>query len=95
MKIPADYMQTAIDNWVNYGCPAPCEMGSFLRAILQNDLRAAAMFADDHNRPRLADWAMYMHNEVPALAHGSAERLNDWHVRGGMRGRQRTEGAAE
>lgn len=87
MKIPADYMQTSIDNWVNYGCPAPSEMGSFLRAILQHDLMAAAMFADDHNRARLADWAFYLHNEVPGPCHGSAEVLEAWHATGGVFGK--------
>lgn len=88
MKIPVEYMQTAIDNWVNYGCPHPSEMGSFFRALLQHDLMAAAMFADDNNRPKLADWAMYLYNEVPAPAHGSAPVLEAWHLKGGLLGRQ-------
>lgn len=88
MKIPADYMKTSVDNWVNYGCPAPHEMGSFLRALLLHDLMASAMFADDHNRARLADWATYLHCEIPSLAHGSVEKLEAWHKRGGLFGRQ-------
>lgn len=87
MKVPVSYMQTQVELWVNYGCPAPREMGSFFRALLMNDLRAAAMFADDQNRPALADWAMYVHNELPALAHGSGERLEAWHRQGGLFGR--------
>lgn len=81
-----EHMQGSIDEWVHHGAPHPAAMGSFLRAVLLNDLKAAAMFADDENRRSLAEWAYYLHNEVPALAYGNGERLIKWHERGGLEG---------
>ncbi len=80
------HMQNAIDLWVNHGCPHPSEMGSFLRAVLTNDLKAAAIFADDKNRAALADWALYLYNHVPSLCHGDEARLEAWHKAGGSEG---------
>jgi hypothetical protein len=88
MNIPAPHLQPAIDAWVNHGFPAPTEMGSFLRAVLQHDLMGAARHADVHNRTRLADWAFYLHNELPSPCHGSAEVLEAWHAHGGLFGRK-------
>lgn len=86
------YMQNSIDNWVNYGCPAPSEMGSFLRAVLTNDLRASVMFADDENRAAIVDWVFYLHNETDRRCHGSREALETWHAHGGLLGRQKAAG---
>jgi hypothetical protein len=93
MAIP-EHMQTAIDNWVEYGTPAPSEMGSFLRAVLSNDLRASVMFADEANRAAIVDWVEYLYMKVPSGAHGSAARLAEWHRLGGRVGRHPIEGAA-
>lgn len=81
-----EHMQESIDRWVNHGAPHPSEMGSFLRAVLLHNLMTAAMFADTENRAALADWASYLYNEVPTLAHGTAERLEWWHLSGGLEG---------
>ncbi len=89
MKIPAPYMQNAFDIWVNHGTPHPDEMGSFMRAVLSHDLMAAAQFADDVNRPALADWAFYMHNEMPSGSHGTGADLNAWYEKGGRSGHLR------
>lgn len=85
MAIP-EHMQESIDLWVQHGAPHPSCLGSFLRAVLLHDLMAAAMFADEKNRAALGEWAAYLYNEVPTLAHGSAERLEAWHLRGGLAG---------
>lgn len=89
-----EHMQESMTVWVERGLPHPSDMGSFLRAVLLHDLMAAAMFADDENRKALADWAQYLHNEVPALAHGTGERLIAWHERGGLSGRRPSDEAA-
>lgn len=83
MSIPS-HMQESIDTWVQYGAPHPSEMGSFLRAVLTNDLKGAVMHADDRNRAAIVAWVVYLYNEVPGSAHGSLEKLLDWHERGGL-----------
>lgn len=88
MKIP-EHMQPAIDAWVNQGLPSPSELGHFLYAVLTNNFTEAVIFADDENRDAIVSWAFYMHNEVPALAHGTPERLREWHRRGGLEGIRR------
>src|SRR5690606_30684222 len=84
-RIP-EHMRRSLTDWVERGVPHPARMGSFFRAVLTNDLKRAVMCADDRNRAALIDWAIYLHNEVPALAHGSEERLLEWHRRGGLLG---------
>lgn len=85
MNIPEN-MQATVDAWVNRGLPAPAEMGSFFYAILTNNFREAVILADDENRDAIVSWAFHMHNEVPALAHGTPERVAEWHRRGGLEG---------
>lgn len=87
MNIPKN-MQPTIDAWVNHGVPHPQEMGSFLRCVLTNDLLGAVAHADDANRDAIVSWAMYLYNEVPALAHGNMQRLVDWAARGGLSGKR-------
>ena len=52
--------------------------GSFLEAVLCNDLREACGHADEDNAVAL--WAIvgYLHNEVPGLCWGSPEKFSAW-----------------
>lgn len=84
-RIP-EHMIPSVTLWVERGLPHPSDMGSFFRAVLCHDLMGAAMHADAANRSALADWAMYLHNELPHKAHGSAEQLAEWHANGGLQG---------
>lgn len=52
--------------------------GTFLSAVISNDLRAAVCHADEHNERRLVQWAKWFHNEAPANCHGSPEALRKW-----------------
>lgn len=72
-----------IQEYVRRGTPP----GGFLTAVLSNDLRGAAMMADDQNRHLLYEYVKYLHNNVPALCWGSPERVQEWIERGGLSSR--------
>jgi len=72
-KIPV-YMRSGIANYVLRGI----EPGSFVKAVLQNDLRCAILRADDINQHLLPDYVRFMCNYLPSAAWGSFEKYNAW-----------------
>jgi hypothetical protein len=56
--------------------------GSFLLAVLSNDLAEACARADDDNRPALYDYVFLLTNYAPSDAWGSPSRVSDWIERG-------------
>lgn len=62
------------------------EVGSFLTALLSNDLRDAVCRADDVNRLRLRDIVVFLVNDAPADCWGSPEKVAAWRERGGLAG---------
>lgn len=54
------------------------EPGSFLYAVLTNDLKAACALADDTNRHRLWDFVYLFYNEAPYYSWGSHERVAEY-----------------
>ena len=52
--------------------------GSFLHAVLSNDLTMACMKADDYNRHRLFEIVNYIYNNIPSISWGSPEKVNNW-----------------
>lgn len=53
--------------------------GSFLRACLENDFRAAVCRADDLiTFSDLRAIALWLHNEAPSACHGSPSRVRQW-----------------
>lgn len=60
------------------------EPGAFLCALLQNNLTASAIHADDNNKPLLHVWAQFLYNSLPSTAWGSPEKMTAWIQRGGM-----------
>lgn len=64
----------AIDRYVTDGIPT----GSFLEAVLCNDLMEAMGRADMGNRLALFEICDYIYNETPAACHGSGERVQYW-----------------
>lgn len=55
--------------------------GSFLTAVICNDLREACGCADDDMRLVLFDIVSWFHNEAPALCWGSREKMAEWLAR--------------
>ncbi len=64
----------SLDRYAKSGIPT----GSFLRAVLENDLLVAVCGADDQNLADLLEIVRYVHNDTPRLCHGSKERVRDW-----------------
>lgn len=54
------------------------ETGSFLRAVLENDLFTAIGKADFENRYKLHEICTYIYNELPPESWGSRERVKQW-----------------
>lgn len=52
--------------------------GSFLLAVLSNDLREACGRADDNNRRLIFETVAWLYNEFPCNAWGSKEAVHDW-----------------
>lgn len=94
-------IDVAIDRAANMYLPQHCRdqavdyvkrgyvPGSFLSAVLRNDLISAAEHADDINRGLLYQWACFVYNAVPMGARGSQEAIDNWVSSGGLDG-QRT-----
>ena len=61
--------------------------GSFLLAVLENDLMRAAAAADPWNREELATVAEWVTHEMPEESFGSPAKVAAWSKRGGLRGK--------
>lgn len=78
MAIP-EQIKSALDTWAQHGFPHPDDMGSFVRAVLTNDLRGAFLLADDTSRAALTEIIAYVIDHVPTAAVGRHEKLVMWH----------------
>lgn len=54
------------------------ETGSFLGAVLANNLKQAVIFADDQNVHLLPQYVEIMRFDLPPACHGSPERVKAW-----------------
>jgi len=73
VMMPRDTKQQ-IDLYVDRGVP----VGSFLYAVLSNDLMETFLKADAHNKVSLQLICEYVQHFTPALCHGSPERVAKW-----------------
>jgi hypothetical protein len=71
-----EHMQGAMQRYMEYGI----EPGSFLTAVLCNDLMGAVGRADSINRDRLNDYATWLYNNAPPPSFGSREKFEAWIV---------------
>lgn len=84
------HMHGGVRRWIENGIPP----GSFLAAVLSNDLREACARADDVNRNRLHDIVSFFYSYAPNGCWGSPDRFQDWMKSGGLAGLERAETAA-
>lgn len=77
-----DYMIGALSRYVFDGLPP----GSFLEAVLSNDLRRAVERADENNQAMIVNWVKLLYNHVPASCWGSPEKYHQWIDVGGYNG---------
>jgi len=69
-----EHMQEGVLMYLNHGV----EPGSFLLAVLSNNLTQSFANADITNREYIFEWAMWLRNECPYPAWGSAEKVKTW-----------------
>ena len=75
-------IKDGIERYVEFGVPT----GSFLQAVLENDLMEAMGRADDDNRNDIFEICSYIYNETPSACHGSPEKVKQWKSHNGMQG---------
>ena len=76
------YMQDGAKRYVEEGCTP----GDFLQAVLENNLSGAYGYADDVNIREMYNWAMWLHNDIPALCWGTKDQVKAWCATGGLNG---------
>ena len=62
-----EHMRDGMKRYIERGI----EGGSFMTAVLCNDLMGALGKADEINRDRLWDYGNFLYNEAPSSCHGS------------------------
>lgn len=77
-NIPPE-IKASIDAHVMSGKPT----GSFLQAVLENDLKTAVMKADQANYLLLGAIVGYCCNEIPVVCWGSEDAVAKWRKKGG------------
>lgn len=81
-SVPVDYMAGAVQRYVERGF----EPGSFMQAILCNDLISAVGRADAFNRMYILEWVEWIDLNLPGNCWGSVERYDAWVRSGGQAG---------
>jgi len=64
----------AIERYVKH----QCRPGSFLEAVLRNNLKEAFMCADENNIKYMFDIVNYCYNKIPSQCWGSEEEVKAW-----------------
>jgi hypothetical protein len=77
------YMREGLLRYLDQGVP----VGTFLEAVLSNDLERAVLHADENNLPVLRGYIRFLRNNAPPLSYGSKAAYDQWVSSGGLRGR--------
>lgn len=72
-----DRFKEAIDRYYQHGIPT----GSFLEAVLENNLKEAIGRADSDAIENLKDIVIYLYNDIPSICWGSPEKVKNWFVK--------------
>jgi predicted nucleotidyltransferase len=67
-------IKESLDRYVSHGIPT----GSFLEAVLENNLMEAMGRADSFNRAALYDICSYIYTKLPSVCHGSPQKVKAW-----------------
>ena len=67
-------MMPGIQRYVEHGL----QPGSFLCAIIQNNLSQAVGLADNENLKNIPAFIAYLYNECPGNCWGSPEKMKSW-----------------
>ncbi len=79
LNLLPEHMRESVKWWIEKGEPHPTLLGSFLTAVLTNDLLEAFACADAINAASMRQWATFLHTYAPMGCHGSEERLLAWY----------------
>jgi len=74
--LPA-HMRESVQAWIEKARPP----GSFLAAVIQNNLREAFARADSVNARKLDDIVRWFYNNAPSWCWGSPEAMASWPAR--------------
>ena len=80
-RIP-EHMRDAAKLYIENGI----RPGSFLTAVICNDLFGAFGCADDINAAAMRDWVMFFYNDAPSRCWGSTAKFEAWAAHGGLSG---------
>ena len=69
-----EHMRQGAEDYIERGY----KPGSFLRAVLSNNLVEAFGHADGINLAYMHDWVKWLYNEAPSSCWGSERRVADW-----------------
>ena len=61
--------------------------GSFMTALLSNQLMEAFGRADETNQFAMVTWVRFLYNEAPGGCYGSPQHFENWIKDGGVNGR--------
>lgn len=75
-------VKATIDRWVEVACPT----GSFVEAVLENNLKEAFGRADHENIAAMPHIVAYCYNRIPQACWGSRENVSEWSASGGLAG---------
>lgn len=69
-----DYMREGLHDYIVHRIPT----GSFLTAVLENNLKLACMNADMVNQKCLFNYVNFLFNEAPRICWGSEPHVETW-----------------
>lgn len=69
-----DHTQESFESYIIYGLPP----GSFMLAVLSNDLLGAVSHADTWNKQRIVEIVQWMAARAPIACWGSHEKVATW-----------------
>jgi len=81
MSLPYDKLPPLLRDGMKLYIEHGIQPGSFLRAVIINDLRLAVIRADNDNLVRLREILLWFDSHAPAGCWGSPEIMRDWLVR--------------
>lgn len=84
-------LKESIARYVEKGVPT----GSFLEAVLSNDLFAALGRGDETSRTHLQELVRHIYWNVPSGCHGSPQKVTAWIRHRGLGGLEEAEGGDE
>ena len=77
-----EHCRDGLARYIEHGIPP----GSFLTALLSNDLSETFGRADETNQNAIRDYVVFLHCDAPAPCWGSPTKVALWIERGGLVG---------